>query len=208
MSQGGAIMPKQKNQTSLYEKELARYNKLAKKADRRMRELERLSRYKEFEPVLNYAYRTAKRDIESWTPPEGKDRSPRWQRNAPADTRTLQAKIRDIEKFLSKKTSTITGVKEVYIKRTNTINKKYGTDFTWEQLANYFESGFAEKSNDKYGSKTVLKAIGVIQKNKKDALDIIKNQAENNIQVSGKKVKDTVKTMLSENGVELMELLQ
>ena len=201
-------MSKQKNQTSLYEKELARYNKLAKKADRRMRELERFSRYEEFKPVLNYAYRIAKRDIESWTPPEDKDRSPRWQRNAPADTRTLQAKIRDIEKFLSKKTSTITGVKEVYIKRTNTINKKYGTDFTWQQLANYFESGFAEKSNEKYGSKTTLKAIGVIQKNKKDALDIIKNQSENNIQVSGKKVKDTVEAMLAENGVELSELLQ
>lgn len=201
-------MSKQKNQTELYKKELERYNKLAKKADRRMRELERFSRYEEFKPVLNYAYRIAKRDIESWTPPEDKDRSPRWQRNAPADTRTLQAKIKDIEKFLSKKTSTITGVKKIYIKRTNTINKKYGTDFTWQQLADYFESGFAEKSNDKFGSKTVLKSIGIIQKEKDKAIKIIKEGAENNIQVSGKKVKDTVDTLLKENGVELSELLQ
>lgn len=200
-------MAKQKNQTSLYEKELARYNKLAKKADRRMRELERFSRYEEFESVLNYAYRTAKRDIESWTPPEGKERAPRWQRNVPADTRTLQAKIRDIEKFLSKKTSTITGVKEVYIKRTNTINKKYGTDFTWQQLANYFESGFAEKANDKYGSKTALKAMGVLQANKQKALDIIAKKSENNIQVSGKKVRDTVNDMLADNGLNLEQLL-
>lgn len=200
-------MSKQSNQTELYKKELARYNKLAKKADRRMRELERFSRYDEYSSVLNYAYRMAEHDIKSWTPPEGLSKKPRWQRNAPADTISLQAKIRDIEKFLRKKTSTITGVKEIYIKRTDTINKKYGTNFTWEQLANYFESGFAEKANDKYGSKTALRAIGVLQKNKEQALKTIKEKSENNIQVKGVKVKEAVNDMLADNGLNLEQLL-
>ena len=43
----------------LYESYLKEYNKLAKKADRRMRELERFSRDPKFESILNYAYRQA-----------------------------------------------------------------------------------------------------------------------------------------------------
>lgn len=201
------IMSKQSKETELYKKELARYNKLAKKADRMMRELERWSRQPEFESILNYAYRSAKRDIESWTPPSKKEKLPRWQRNAPADTRTLQAKIKDIEKFIHKDTSTMSGVRRIYIKRTDTINKKYGTNFTWQQLADYFETGFAEKAGDKYGSKTALIAIGVLQKSKKAALDIIKNKSENNIQVKGVKVREAVKDMLAESGLDLEKLL-
>ena len=200
-------MSKQLNETELYKKELSRYNKLAKKADRMMRELERFSRQPEFESILNYAYKTAKRDIETWTPPGQKNKAPRWQRNAPADTRTLQAKIRDIEKFIHKDTSTMSGTRRIYMKRTETINKKYGTNFTWEQLANYFESGFAEKANDKYGSKTALRAIGVLQKNKEQALKVIKEKSENNIQVKGVKVKEAVSDMLADNGLNLEQLL-
>ena len=43
--------------------------------------------------------------------------------------------------------------------KAETINKKYGTSFTWEQLADYFETGLADKASDQFGSKTVLKAI-------------------------------------------------
>lgn len=191
----------------VYDQYLKEYNRLAKKADRMMRELERFSRYDEFKSILNYAYRQAKHDIEKWTPPEQKDRAPRWQRNAPLDTNTLKAKIKDIEKFINKPTSTMTGTKKIYMKRTNTINKRYGTNFTWQQLATYFESSLPEKSSDKYGSKTVLIAIGEIQHNKKEVLDAIKNSTEAHIQVDDVSVQQAVDGILSEYGYELKDLL-
>ena len=205
----------------LYDTYLAQYNKLAKKADRRMRELERFSRDPKFESILNYAYRTAVRDIASWTPPDkrtalyqwDKDTliaaptKPRWQRNAPLDTNSLKAKIKDIEKFLRKPTSTMTGTVNIYKKRTETINRKYGTSFTWEQLADYFETGLADKASDQYGSKTVLKAIGVIQKNKKEVLDTLQDKAANHIQVKNVAVNNAVNGMLAKYGMELQDIL-
>jgi hypothetical protein len=201
-------MPKQTKETDLYNDYLKEYNRLAKKADRRMRELERFSRYEEFEGVLNYAYRGAKKAIAKYTPPGYEDKQPRWQRNAPMDTRTLSAKIKDIENFLNKPTSTITGVVKIYKKRTATINKKYGTKFTWQQLAAYFETGgLSEKSGDKFGSKTLLVAIGEIQAKKKTALDIIAGKVEDHIQVDDTKVQHTVDSLLSEYGKDLTALL-
>lgn len=191
----------------VYDSYLKQYNKLAKKADRRMRELERFSKYPEFENILNYAYRVAKKDIEKWTPPGTQDKAPRWQRNAPFNTNSLKAKIKDIERFLRMPTSTMTGTRNIYIKRTNKINKKYKTQFTWQQLANYFESGIPDKSNDKYGSKTVLKAIGEIQKKKKEVLDALQNKTEINIQVDDISVQNAIDGLLKEQGYEIKDLL-
>ena len=201
-------MAKQKNDTELHQEYLKEYNRLAKKADRRMRELERFSRYKEFEGILNYAYRTAKKSIKKYTPPGYEDKSPRWQRNEPLDTKTLKAKIKDIERFLDKPTSTVTGVIKIYKKRTATINKVYQTHFTWQQLANYFETGgLAEKGNDKFGSGTLLESIGVIQANKKKALDIIEGKSQDHIQIDNKKVRETVNTLLAEYQKDITDLL-
>lgn len=201
-------MAKQKNDTELHQEYLKEYNKLAKKADRRMRELERFSRYEEFEGILNYAYRGAKKAIAKYTPPGYEDKQPRWQRNAPLDTRTLQAKIKDIENFLNKPTSTVTGTIKIYKKRTATINKKYGTKFTWQQLANYFETGgLSEKGSDKYGSKTLLKSIGEIQANKKQALDIIEGKSQDHIQIDDIKVEYTVNELLKGYGKDLKAIL-
>lgn len=205
----------------LYEDYLKEYNKLAKKADRRMRELERFSRDPRLESILNYAYRTAVKDISTWTPPDKRtelyqyDRDTvlygpakaRWQRNTPMDTNSLKAKIKDIEKFLSKPTSTVTGVIKIYKKRTDTINRKYGTHFTWEQLADYFETGIADKTNDKYGSKTALLAIGEIQKNKKDVLEAIQKNAVAHIQVKNVAVQHAVDGMLSDHNLNLADIL-
>lgn len=190
-----------------YDAYLRQYNKLAKKADRRMRELERFSRHEEFKSILNYAYRQAAYDIEKWTPPGTKDKAPRWQRNAPADTNSLKAKIKDIERFLNKPTSTMSGTKKIYMKRTETINKKYGTDFTWQNLANYFESGIPDKLGDKYGSKTVLVAIGQIQKNKSEVLKALKENVDTHIQVDNVAVEHTINGILADYGYELNDIL-
>lgn len=204
-------MAKQQNETIAYRAALKRYNALAKKADRRMRELERFSRYEEYKDIKKYAYRKAEEMIKVWTPPDKmyEDRAPRWQRNTPMDTRSLKAKIKDIESFLNMKSSTLKGVKEIYKNRTEAINKKYNTKFTWQQLAHFFEDGgLADKAFDKYGSATVLLAYGKIQKNKNKALKAIEDFNDNNkITDSDIATQEAINGMLSDYGYDLEELL-
>lgn len=209
-SKGGYQMSKQSQETLMYRKYLKEYNKKAKAADRKMRELERFSRYDEFKSIKKYAYAKAEKMIEGWTPPGSKSDKPRWQRNAPADTRTLKAKIKDIDEFLNMKTSTVTGVKEVYKKRAQTINERYGTNFTWQQLATFFEEhGMADKTFDKYGSKTVLVSFGKIQKKKATALSAIQKFNDQHKKIDDNAVvQETVKGMLQGYGVELSALLK
>lgn len=204
-------MPAQQNETILYRKYLREYNKLAKKADRRMRELERFSRWEEFKNIKNYAYKKAAEMIKTWTPPDKmyKDRAPRWQRNVPLDTRSLKAKIKDIESFLNMKSSTLKGIKEIYDKRAKALNKKYGTNFDWKQLARFFEDGgLADNSFEKYGSATVLLAFGKIQGNSKKALDQIeKFNNQHKFTDDDKATQRAINGMLSDYGPQVRELL-
>ena len=204
-------MGKQQNETIMYRALLKKYNKLAKKADRRMRELERFSRYDEYKNILKYAYKKAAENIKKWTPPEKmyENRTPRWQRNVPFDTRSLKAKIKDIEEFLEMKSSTVTGVKKIYKNRAEALNKKYKTSFTWEELAHFFEDGgLADRAFDKYGSATVLLAYGKIQNNKEMALkQIEKFNKDHQVTDDDKATQKAIKGMLSEYGPQVQELL-
>ena len=123
------------------------------------------------------------------------------------DTNSLKAKIKDIERFLRKPTSTMTGTVKIYKKRTETINSKYGTQFTWQQLADYFESGIPDKANGQYGSKTVLIAIGEIQKNKKEVIDALAKNITPHIQVDDASVQNAVNGLLANHGYKLEEVL-
>ena len=204
-------MAKQQNETILYRKYLREYNKLAKKADRRMRELERFSRYDEFADIKKFAYKKAADMIKTWTPPDKMydGRPPRWQRNVPIDTRSLKAKIKDIDRFLHMKSSTLQGIKEIYQNRAKTLNKNYKTKFTWQQLAHFFEDGgLADKTFDKYGSATVLLAFGKIQKNNKKALSLIQSFDEKHkIEDKDTATQNTIDELLKGYGHDLEELL-
>lgn len=204
-------MSRQSKETIAYRAALKRYNQLAKKADRRMRELERFSRYDEFKGILNYAYKNAAETIKAWTPPGTiyESRAPRWQRNVPLDTRSLKAKTKDIERFLSMKSSTVTGVKDIYKKRAATINERFGTNFNWQQLAHFFEDGgLADKAFDHYGSATVLLAVGKIQKNKTTALKAIESfDNKHKITDSDAATQETINLLLKDYSPEVQDLL-
>lgn len=205
-------MGKQQNETIMYRALLKKYNKLAKKADRRMRELERFSRYEEYKDIKNYAYKKAAEMIKTWTPPDKmyENRAPRWQRNVPMDTRSLKAKIKDIEKFLDMKTSTLKGIQDVYKKRAEAFNKKYGTKFDWKTLARFFEDGgLADTTFEKYGSATVLLAFGKIQGSSKKALDQIeKFNNQHKFTDDDKATQRAINGMLSDYGPQVRELLE
>lgn len=153
------------------------YRRLAKVADQRLVRLERLSQQKNYGNAKQWAYARAQRDIKAWTG-EG---SNRFNTKPPENVNQLKAKINDIKTFLESASSTKRGITEVYKKRADTINNKYGTNFSWQDMANYFRGGKAEKDAKKFGSKTALKIIAVVQRNKDAIVQAIKKNKEINI---------------------------
>ena len=135
------------------------YKRLAKVADQRLRRLEDLRSVEGYENAWKWAYKNAQRDIEKWGGGKRFDTAP------PSDQRQLKAKINDIKAFLGAKTSTKSGITNVYKKRAATWNEKYKTNVTWEDLAKYYSKGINEKLERDMNSDVVNKAIAVIRSN-------------------------------------------
>ena len=74
--------------------------------------------------------------------------------------------------FLGAKSSTKSGITEVYKKRAKTWNEKYGTDVSWEDLAKYYSKGINKKLERDMNSDVVNKAIAVIRSNLRDGKTI------------------------------------
>lgn len=138
------------------------YTRLAKVSDQRLVRLEELSKQEGFKTAKEWAYRRAEKDIAKYAGGVTPDK-PRFNVK-PKTEAEMKAKIRDMQTFLASPTSTKAGIVSVYKKKADTINKRYGTDWTWEDVAKYF----LKKQNEKYdkiaASKTILIAIGKIQK--------------------------------------------
>lgn len=139
------------------------YNRLAKTSDQRMLRMERLAEKEEgFKTAKQWAYARAQKDIEKY----GELRpgqKPRFNTKPPENESQLRAKINDMQTFLASPTSTKSGIVNVYKKRAETVNKKYGTNFTWEDLAKYYLQGQNKKYEKFAASQTILIAIGKIQ---------------------------------------------
>lgn len=135
-----------------YVAEYIEYKKLARKADNRLRAIERYSEQEYYKGIERYAYARAMRDIEIWSG-SGKKR---FETKPPDSLQGIRAKINDIKNFLESPTSTKAGVTEIYKKRADTINERFGTKLTWQQIADYYTSTAHEKAAEMYGSKTEL----------------------------------------------------
>lgn len=186
------------------------YRRLAKTADQRMVRLEKASEQKFFHVATEWAYAKATRDILKWIPP-GDNISTKLRFNTkPPEGEDLIAKINDIKSFLSSPTSTKQGIINVYKKRADTVNKRYKTKFTWQQLAKYYESGQAELWDAKFGSKTALRTIGVMQRNKKKIKDAITKADKKDVRINAKDkgmLQKTVNQALKENNLNIGDLL-
>ena len=137
------------------------YKAIAKTADARLLQLERLSQKEGYENIKEWAYKLAMYDIHSQFGPDAK----RFNRKLPDDLRTVYKDIRNVLRFLEEPTSSKQGIQEIYQKRAQTLKSRYGVQVNWQSIAGLFESRLYEKTDSKYGSKTALKAIGIIQKN-------------------------------------------
>lgn len=201
------------------------YRKLAKEADQRMVRLESYKYKKGFENILNYAYAKAQRNIrpfvsakrlEKGTPLRFNTAPPK-TKAGDIDVRKLQQKINVIKDFLSSDTSVLQrprhpfanerGAKAVFQDKADAINRDYGTNFTWETLAKYFEDGTADKLSAKYGSKTALRIIGQIQKNSKEVLKSLEQVDKKRIKTDNPFLQKKVNEVLKEYGADIKDLL-
>lgn len=166
--------------TKELETDVEYYTRLSKMADQRLVRLEKASQTEVYSEVREYAYKTAQRHIAVNT---GRDYNPsdndgklRFNIKALKGDNVLTS-IRHVKEFLESASSTIgdvrlkvdgevtiqSGIRDVYERRANTLNHAYGTNFTWDNLATFFEN--ARDKVDKYiaGSDSMFRAIGIIQ---------------------------------------------
>lgn len=132
------------------------YRRLAKVADQRLVRLEKLAQVPGYEKASGWAYKRAMTDISKW------GGNKRFNTAPPSDPGQIRAKINDIQAFLGAKTSTKSGITNVYKKRADTWNAKYGTNFTWEDLAKYYSKAINEKIEAQMASEVANRAIAVI----------------------------------------------
>lgn len=170
------------------ESDRAYYIRLAKQADQRLVRIEKLSKQKGFEVVTSYSYATAMNDLRNFG-------QTRFNAKVPDPTTEegaflFRKKLAAVKEFLKAPSSTKQGIKSVYQDKVDTMNERYGTNFNWQDMADFFNTGYAQKLfNELKASKTVMKAIGIIQHNLKE----IKDGINANLNLNG--VPEPVKDM-------------
>lgn len=146
------------------ESDLEYYRRLAKAADQRLVRIEQLSEVPGYEKVKNYAYDRAMRDLEIYGGGKRFNTKPPLNADGTVDNRLLSEKLADMRTFLSSVTSTKQGINQVYSQRAKTFNEKFGTSYTWQDLADLYQSGDADRLIKRYkDSDVVQRAIGIIQ---------------------------------------------
>lgn len=150
--------------SSEYAKLKKEYVKLAKRADQRLVRLER--RFKTAPELEGMAYKRAVFDIFKLT---GIGGMPRFNRAIPRDLKHLRRALKNVERFLGAVTSTWQGFKRKDVqKRVDTLNQKYNTNYSAEDLQRLGSSGLIDRFKNKGGSETGMKALGFVQRKKED----------------------------------------
>jgi len=182
---------------------ISEYKKAAQQADKRLYRLTQYAKNPKYENVLKWSYAKAEKEIRKWGG-EKKTRFGLSEKKLQGLSRTqLQARLNDINQFLESKSSTLVGIKETYANKAKAFNKEFGTHFTWEQFAEYQQSGLAEKLDQSYGYRTSQTAIGYIQKNKQKIMDYMNNQKAGSIKiVDDAVVNKRIADILNEYGLE------
>lgn len=185
---------------------LAKYKRLAKRADQRLVRIEQYSNLKYYKGIKSYSYKKAIKAITGYN-----ENSRRFnaKKSTPKTLEGLKTQIKAMETFLNSPTSTKRGLNKVYKQRVDTINKKYGTSFTWQELAIFFDSGLAEKMDAKLGSRTMLQTIGKLQAMKSDVIEAIKNANVKDLRIDDNEaVNKKIIDLLEDNSLDIKKLLR
>lgn len=119
----------------------------------------------------------------------------------------VDRRIEMLKEFLHAPTSTIADVKTIYKKTARTFNKDYGTKFTWETFAKYYESGLADKfkKREEIGSDGGLEVIATLQKLPKEVIENLENVDEVIKTVDDEILQETIKKAIAEYGKDIKE---
>lgn len=182
---------------------LKQYKKLAKQADQRLVRLEAYAHDTGFKTATQWAYKRAIKDIES----RFGEGSKRFNRNIQnLNKNQIQAMISDVKTFLEAPSSTKKGIITVYQQKADTVNERYGTSFTWQELAEYYTSGMADKLSEKFGSATALKQIAKHMRNKDKIVADIKKANGKTTRVTKDMVKNEIYKRLEEQKLSIKDL--
>lgn len=150
---------------SNYDELRKQYIKLAKQTDQRLVRLEKLEKDPKFAAVTKYSYAKVKQDVMQYEAQGGfkVGSKPRFNRNIPTTEAGLKWRIKQMEEFNEKTTSTKGKIVDMYERRAETISEKIGTDISWQELQQFYELKKIDKLNSKLGSKTVQKIFGAFK---------------------------------------------
>lgn len=172
------------------------YERMSRSANQRLRSLEKLAQTDDhFKGVLKYAYANAMYDIKHITKSADKNRFPisvPKSKDGELNIMEMHRRLSAVKRFWESPTSTKTGIKEVFQRRADTVNKRiakgdYGTamegNLTWEDLARFYESDIADKIKSNYGSDTIIMALATI-KNASRKPEQLQDAIDKNIKLS------------------------
>lgn len=195
-------MPKGKN-IDAFKSELKEFQKLAKRADERLRNIrDNYSKRKGFENMINWAYKKAMRDIKHWS---GNDATTFNRGVSKLSLNQLRAKKHDVEEFLNAPTSKISSTVDLYQRRADTINERYGTNFSWEELGTVFED---KENNDFYqkGGISYVEAVGYMKDNEEALLRSLEDNSRVVIKTGSRKANQMARDLISEYGLDFTKL--
>lgn len=189
------------------------YRRLAKQANQRMTRLEDLAQSDDrFSSVLKYSYAKAQREaraLKGSAAPKSKQ-SHRGYRFTETTLKNLnnqqiETRIKSVKEFLQSPTSNKADITTYYKQRAETMNKNWGTDFSWETLAKYYESGLSDKLKSKFESDGALQVIAALQKTPKEVIDKLESVDDLIKYVPDDIVRESVFEAITELDTEINE---
>lgn len=140
-----------KKQKSQYRLELEKEVKpMLAKANMMLLNLETLSKQEGFEGVDDFAYRVALKNIRNIRGEEYK------RFNIPKNIHQLEKTKRALETFLGSTTSSKKGIVSVYEQNAATLNAKFGSNYSWQQMGAFLKAAGFEDLKKEFDSETAI----------------------------------------------------
>ena len=150
-----------KQRKSQYRLQLeAEVKPMLQEANMKLLNIEMLAKQEGFEGIKDFAYYNAMRDIR-------KIRGEEYKRfNIPKNTHQLEKVKRSLESFLGATTSTKKGIISVYEQNAASLNAKFGSNFTWQEMGSFLRAAGFEQIKADYDSETAIIMLKAIFQNK------------------------------------------
>jgi hypothetical protein len=191
--------------TPLQEQLLREYRKEMRRANDKLRALEKLADDPDYEGVLKFAYRVAQRDIKEFglgDPDLVRYRIPYDPKTGKYNTNKLKAMLKRVQAFNDMPTSSKASIKKLYMKDASNFNKAFGTNFTWQELRTFTKASDWDRLKLEYGSDVLVNTIrNYINKQKKK----VNNAAEKVADASMKHKVITKETSVADDWMKRLE---